>query len=406
MRHFCARAALILRNIVVCFCGLSIAACTGDAVVFAPTPAPPDVSPLVYQHPGGVFSVTLPRNWSVNVTHTTALAAASFSPPEATAPLLSIAVINLGEDLTVDSFGAVIEQYQTQIRPDLATYTEQDRTAMGDGSWRMTGVRQTPGGEAQAVNTFIERAGTLLGVVEVVLPLSNQTAPALDLSTLQGLVNTVTLNADAALEPGGPSLLAGRRATTLSVASVSQWSTPAGVFFITGEVTNTGSTPLSDIPVRAQLVTADGLVVAEANDMVMGWGLAPGAFAPFSLRFGQGKPADAARYTLEIGSADWQHELARGVAGSEVLTWTDDSQLMDDGRLIITGTATNSGDDPIPRPRAVATVFDADQQIIAAAFTDLQPDLLEPGASADFQITVPEIGGDPDSYIVIVQGLR
>jgi hypothetical protein len=51
------------------------------------------------------------------------------------------------------------------------------------------------------------------------------------------------------------------------------------------------------------------------------------------------------------------------------------------------------------------TVFNADQQVIAAGFTDIIPEELPPGDSVPYQILVPESGGTPVNYIVNVQGL-
>ena len=67
---------------------LFLTGCGSGAVVFAPTPPPPDLSPLRYEHPSGAFSVVVPRNWPVFTQHATTLAAASFSPPDSGDPLL------------------------------------------------------------------------------------------------------------------------------------------------------------------------------------------------------------------------------------------------------------------------------------------------------------------------------
>ena len=79
-----------------------------------------------------------------------------------------ISVVNLGSDLSADSFSDVLNRYQTQVRPDLDRYVEQSRQAMGDGSWRITGVRSE--GLPLALNTFIQRSGSLLGIVDVTVP--------------------------------------------------------------------------------------------------------------------------------------------------------------------------------------------------------------------------------------------
>ncbi len=75
---------------------LALAGCGADAVVFAPTPAPEDLTPIRYDHPSGAFSVSVPRHWSLYEQNTTTLATAAFAAPGADEPAILFAVINLG----------------------------------------------------------------------------------------------------------------------------------------------------------------------------------------------------------------------------------------------------------------------------------------------------------------------
>jgi len=372
--------------------------CGGDAVVFAPTPPPPDVSPLRYQHPGGVFSIVVPRTWSTYVINTTQLASTAFSPPDARDPALTVAVVNLGTTPDADAFSALLNRYQTQIRADVEFYSEQDRQAMGDGSWRMTGIRQLPGGETQPINTFIQQAGSQIAVMDLVVP-----EDAAAQAEMQRIVNTLQINGDAPLETSDLSTLSSAKRTSLALLHLYAWSTAEGIFFITGEVANYGTTPVSAAPVRAVLTTAEGQPLIEAVDAVMGYGIAPGGFTPFSLRFGQGQPNNARGYEVYLGSDEWQAELSEPLFPVEQLIATDESSFDAQGRLIVSGSVENSGTDPARAPRAVLTVFDGSQNVIAAAFVDLPVEAIAPGESVPYQIIVPEIGGEPVSYIVVVQ---
>jgi hypothetical protein len=388
-----------MSRLYVMFLLICLAGCSGGAVVFAPTPPPPDLSPLPYNHPSGAFSVTVPRNWSVFVQNTTALAAASFAAPDTNEPALRFAVMNLGKKLDSAGLGDLMNQYQTQIRPDAQHYTETGRQAMGDGSWRLTGLRHAEGGITREVNTFIQQSGNFLGVIDVLMPddPGQQT-------TLQSIINTFAIHSDAPLQPSDSSTLASVTGNSLEILHVSTWSTTAGVFFITGEVGNYGAEWAENVPIRAVLHTPDGLSVADATDIVMGYGIPPGGFEPFSLRFGQGQSAITAGYELSLGGADWTPGENQAVLGQEVLKWSDDSSVGVDGRLLISGTVTNSGSNIVLNVRAVVTIFDTTGSVIAAGFTDVTPGL-NAGTSADFNIVIPEIGGTPVNYIVNVQGL-
>jgi hypothetical protein len=312
---------------------------------------------------------------------------------------MKIAVVNLGQPIDVDIFGDLMLRYQTQIRPDLPHYTEQDRQAMGDGSWLLTGLRQAPGEQTQQVNTFIERDGSFFAVIEVVLPPDGGLR-----ANLQSIVNTFDINPDADLPVSELPALGGAARMGLVMVNVTSWVTPGGVFFITGEVANNSAEPVSDVPVRAALWAADERGVGEAVDVVMGYALPPGGFAPFSLRFGA-RPPEADFYTLTLGGETWMPGEARTIADPTMLNWTDESSYNQNGHLLITGSVTNTGDQSVREPRAVVTVFDEARNVIAAAFSDADRALLPPGETANYTVLIPEFGGPPVNYIVEVQAL-
>lgn len=388
-----------MRYLIALLIVIGLTGCSSGAVVFAPPPPPLDTSPLVYTHPGGAFTLAVPRYWSVYEQNTTVVAGAAFSLPGANQAALQMAVMNTGQPASADSLAAAIDRYQGQIRPDLAAYTEVNRQAMGDGSWRMDGLRQTAGGLTQQVNTFIQQSGTLLAVIEVVV----DSDPA-RLTELQNSINTFSINPNTALEVAEPTVLGFTSSSEIEFLHVTAWSTPRGVFFITGEVANRSSLPLAEVPVRAILRTPDGVPVAEAVDSLMGYNLPPGGFAPFSLRFGQGQPALTNQYELSLGGADWQPQTDRVVYGENELSWSDNSAFEADGSMVISGSVTNISSRPLLPPRVVATVFNASGNVIAAAFIDLTA-ALNPNDSADYRIVIPEMGGQPTNYLVTVQSL-
>lgn len=377
-----------------------LTACESGAVVFAPTPLPPDVSPLSYEHPSGAFTITVPRTWAIYEQYTTTLATAAFYPAGEDQPLIVVAAVKLEDTLDSPAFSVLLNRYQTEIRPDSAHYKEESREAMGDGSWRMGGLRLTAGGITQQLNTFIQLEGVVLGIVEVILPQQPSR-----LAEVQAAVNSFALNAENGLEATEAQTLARVARSPLEIMNVSTWQTPAGVFYITGEIANTGTTPVSNIPIRAELVTQDGLPVAEALDTAMGYGIQPGGFAPFSLRFGQGQPSLSAGYTLQLGNAEWQLQPDTPFIANEALRWTDESEFTADGALIITGTVTNISDTLVREVRAVVTIFDTEQRVTAAAFANARPAELAPDEEAVFEFIITEYGQTPANYIVNVQGM-
>lgn len=393
----------MLNKFLLLFSFLSwmLAGCTGGAVVFAPTPLPPDVSPTTYTHRSGAFSLVVPRNWSVYEDPQETLAAASFSPPNSNVPLVRVALVNLGNTISLDDFGALLLQYQTQIRPDLRAYKEQDRQAMPDGSWRIAGIREGVGGVPQPLNTFIQRNGTFFVVLEAQLP-----ADPTQQSEAQIFINTLDVHTDAPLPVAPLAALSGVSAQHLEVANVSTWSTREGVFYVTGEVVNRGVRTLTGVPIRATLHAADRSVLAGAEDKLMGHGILPNSFVPFSLRFGQGQPPASVAYDLLLGGADWVNDDTLDVVGEGVLVAEFTTSTGSEGQLFISGHVTNNGDAPLREVMAIATLFDANGHVIGAAFAPINQVELGASERADFVILVSERGGTPENIIVTAQGLR
>lgn len=371
---------------------LLLSGCGSGSVMFAPTPAPPDASPLRFEHPGGSFAITVPRLWSSYVQDTTSLASAAFSAPGDSVPTIQVSVMNPGRRFTPTELNTFMQTYQSALRPDASRYHQVDQQAMGDGSWRLTGLQQTAG-RTQPINTFIQQTGTLLSVLEVKLPASGPSPE------LEAIINSLVVNPDATLEAAEPTVLAVASATALDVQHVSVWTTPQGVLFLTGEVANRGSEAPGNLPVRALLYNADGRASAEALDVLMGHALQPGGFAPFSLRFGV-QPPGISTYSIILGSeGSWQPR-------TDVidLPVTNTSRTEPDGRLFISGQVSNPGNSVLEQIRVVATIFDAQQNVIAAGFSDVAA-LLDPSALVEYQVIIPELGGTPVNFTVLAQGL-
>lgn len=383
-----------LRLLIGIFLAVICAGCEGGAVVFAPTPLPPDTSPLTFTHPGGAFSVSVPRQWSVYTQNAPSLASAAFTPPGEERPAIIISVANLGTAVDMLAF---INTYQQSIRPDADRYAEQDRQAMGDGSWRLTGLRQRPDGEIDMVNTFIEQAGTSIAVTDITLPSDD---PA-RLAELETIANTVQIHAAPGLIVAGPEIFTSAAYTALQVVNVTTWETASGVFFITGEVANHSGQPVPAPTVRAGLYDAGGQGIVEAADTTMGYVIRAGGFAPFSLRFGQGQPPNASAYIITVEAADL--DAPNTIGGS--LTWTDTSSRTPEGHLVIDGSVTNTGGQPARAPLVIITVFDDDGGVIAAGFIAAGQESIAAGESIPYQVRVPEMGGTPANYFLDIQAL-
>jgi hypothetical protein len=118
----------------------------------------------------------------------------------------------------------LLNDYQTRVRPDAGRYAEQHREAMGDGSWRLTGLRQITGGTTQQVNTFIEINESTIGIIEVILDDAYTTQ-------LETIINSFQLEADTALEPTDLNTLSFATSGRLEPLNIHTWTAPDGAFF-------------------------------------------------------------------------------------------------------------------------------------------------------------------------------
>lgn len=376
---------------------LLLTGCSSGAVQFAPTPLPPDFSPIPFTHPGGSFSIEVPPNWSTYVQSSTALASASFSPPEQNTPLLTVSVIKLDEPITTETFIDTIDDYQRLHRPDLSRYQEQERIPMSDGSWLISGTRATVNDSLQ-INTFIQFQDDLLAVIDVIV---DDSSPYWN--DLQRAINTLALNPQNMLETSELSMLGFARSNTVDVLNTSGWVNAFGVFFVTGEIANNTTNTLTDIAVQVSLQNSNGTTLISATDLVMGHGIVPGGFAPLSLRFGAGQPQEATNYIVEVRDSAIATEP---IISEPELSWTDESRFTDENQLVISGTVSNDGSTSVQDLLAIVTVFDINQNVTGAWFEPIAIDGLSPNASADFEVRVIELGGEPINYILEIQGLE
>jgi hypothetical protein len=390
---------MLIRSFIFSLLLLSLAACSGGAVVFAPTALPPEASPSQYQHPSGAFSLLLPRTWALFEQESSLFASASFAPPASETPLVQIVVLNFGRDIEAGEVLSLVEQYQNQVRSDLGRYTEQNRNANPDGSWRITGLRQNPAGETQQTNTFIQRSGSLLSIVEVTVPFD-----AALRSQIQTIINTLTVATSAELPVAGLTELSNAATAQVEIINIATWTNPEGVFFVTGEVANHSNQDIANLPIRVILLSEDGAILADGGDVVMGYAISAGGFAPFGLRFGQGQPANASRYSISLGSESYSPPETAIIA-YPVLQWVDTTQSTADGDLFITGTVTNTGEVAVLSPRATVTLFDDRGRVIGASFADASVSILPAGESAEFTVLASDMGAVPSNYVVNVQAL-
>lgn len=379
---------------------ISLSACGQGAVIYAPTPLPPDTSPIAYVHPSGTFQITVPRTWSAFSQYMPDLASASFAMPNSVEPVLTITVLNL---VDMPDIATLLNTYQAEVRPDVGRYTETERQAMGDGSWRLIGFRTSIGGVGQAVNTFIQTYGTVISISDIILTQSDN--PTL-WRTLEEAVNSLQVISPSSLSP--TTLYHAQKTATnpLRLTTVHIWTTRTGVMFITGMIQNASDMPIGGVPIYAGITNGDGAVVKGESGQVLGYAIPANGFMPFSLRFGDGRPIDAQNYTITLGGGGW-NPLSTTPRYYGEAYFTVNSQRTDtpEGTVIIRGEVTHIGTNIVRDPMAVVTIYDNQRRVIATGFTLIKEGVFMPQAVAEFSFNITELGGTPTFHLVTVQAL-
>ena len=385
---------------VIFLIALLIGGCSGGAVQFAPSSILDADALIRYEHPGGAFSLAIPRAWAIYEMNTTLLASAALTPPTGTTPLLLFAVVNAENAFDDVQFEAWITRYTSELRLDARHFVEQGRDRLADASWRVAGYRRAVEGNLP-VNLFFQRVGTLIALIEYTPP--NVIDPDLAVAIDQ-IINSFSVTAASPLLPTSADTLSAARSSPLTAINVRAWTALDGALFVTGEVVNNTPGVIAPVPIDVQILTSDGSPLTGAADVVMGYGLFSGGFAPFSVRFGEGQPAGAAVYSIRIGADGWTPEPA-SFLGTNDLRWTDQLTAERDGSLLISGEITNTSDQQLRAVRAVATVFDSDGAVIAAGQTEYADVPLSAGETRPYEIVLSALGDAPFQYTVFVQGI-
>ncbi len=378
---------------------LLLAGCT------AGSPETPGVqSSRPYTHPSGVFSMELPPTWLVGDLSRGPALHMSFAAPEVTRPLLQVYAIRLAADIDDDTFGRTMGAYLRASHNQALDVI--DTSAMGDGSWRVTAVRNAPG-EALPVNIFMQRDGPFFSALEVAVPGNDAFTTAL----LALMVNSYRVDPGAPRPVGTLDDLPAAdenlilAAGNLAFSNLLAWTDPDGRFHITGLVANQAAYPLEAVQVTARVLDGAGGLLAEAAAAIPVSVLLDGEQAPFDLRFDAGWPRLAARYELH-GSAQQATAALAALYPPDAFAWEDRAEYDDAGRLHIRGTVWNQGDASARALQAVVTVFDALERVTGVVVAPIGDGVLAPGASARFDVPLGALGGDPIRYQLTLHGQR
>jgi hypothetical protein len=382
-------------------------ACDSGPVVVVATPLPPDTNFRTYQHPSTVFSIRLPSDWAVRDVSLEGLVRTEFSPPASTGLPLTVYALNTGAAISTAGLLDAIDRYQQVINGDPAKYAELSRSAQGDGSWRIAGVRQTPIGSRQ-INTFLQASGAFLVALETdITDLSEG-----QLGTLRTVINTLRVNPAAAIATGDLQVALEQAASSsdttgdLYFSALFAWVNPSGQFIINGQVTNQGNQALEAIRVNALLYDAANTLLAEQANIVPVEALLPGQTTPFTVRFRAGKPPQTFRYELNAAARNAEFSLNNRLADDQFIHGNEVATYNTNNFLVVSGDIVNRTQIPAYFVKAIVAVYDEQGRVVATDSAFLAKSTLLPGEVSRFEVTFPELGGSVIRYSVIIEGKK
>jgi hypothetical protein len=326
-----------------------------------------------------------------------------FSPAINNGLPLTVYVINTGSVLDAPGLLDAIDKYQASINGASHVYNEVSRNAQGDGSWRLTGVRQTSIGPRE-INTFLQADKSFLSAIEVdVTSASDQM-----MQTLRAVVNTFRVDSSAVISASSiqapQSAGVNTSSGVLAFSALYTWTNQQGAFIVDGQITNRSGGPLEAIRVTAIIYDSQGNALVDQANVVQIEVLDDQATAPFSIQFKGGKPSQAVRYELQAAGRNAEYALKTHLGDDSFLRGNDKASYSTGGYLTISGDVVNKTQGPAHFVKATVTVFDDKGRVVATDSTFIsKPDLL-PGEAAHFEVTFFEIGGGAARYVITFEG--
>jgi hypothetical protein len=384
---------------------LTLSACDSTPVVVVATPVPPDARFQTYRHPSGVFRLRLPPDWAIRDVSRSDAIRVEFSPPANTGLPLSVYVVNTGNILDANSLLSSIDRYQTAINGDTAVYTEVSRTAQGDGSWRLTGVRQTPIGPRQ-LNTFIQADKTFLSAIEVDITGANDGL----MQIIRAVINTYRVDPTAVIGASniqaapGSGVGAIPASGVLAFSGMHSWTNPQGALIVSGQVTNQSGGPLEGVRVTAILYDAQNNVLIEQPVVVPVEVLLDKTTSAFTINFRSGKPSQAVRYELHAAARNAEYAIKTYLGDDSFIRGNEKAQYNSNGIFTVSGDVVNKTKGLARFVKVTVTVFDEQGRVVATDSAFLSKADLLPGDTGHFEVPFYELGGSAVRFVASVEG--
>lgn len=346
-----------------------------------------------YQHPAGVFSLRLPATWVISDKSNEFALNVEFSPPNIGQSVVGVYVVSADAlDASSTDIQGLYEAYLERREVDIDAWTE---AAQPDDSIRFQYVLAE--GE---FNDFASVHNDYFVVMTTRIPKDIGLR-----RILSSVIDTLEVNTEAdwfsviRTGGGGP-----RGADAVGFSGVNFYESAQGDLIIMGQVSNDADLPMSFVRVRALLYGPEDRLITEQDTFLASDLLEPGEFAPFIIRLADGTPPNTLRFDL-AASASYENLADTSFYGPDNFEVLADADFSDDEMLTIFGEVTNEGEETASLVKVIATVFDADGNVIGVANSLVEQQRLGSGETTRFELALFEIDGAPANFLISVQGI-
>lgn len=189
----------------------------------------------------------------------------------------------------------------------------------------------------------------------------------------------------------------------VEVLSTSSYVDSIDALHIVGELQNTGNVDLEFVEVDASVYGADGTLIAgdftySETDVVF-----VDEIVPFNVVF----------IDIDVAGIDYTYELQIQAEPADFLIHSNHREFVvsDDqmspgpfGGYKIVGQVENVGQETAEFVEVIATLYDADGNVVGVDFTFADTDTLDPGMKSPFTVDILSTSGEAASYKLIVEG--
>ncbi|MEM2942415.1 MAG: FxLYD domain-containing protein [Candidatus Bathyarchaeia archaeon] len=172
-----------------------------------------------------------------------------------------------------------------------------------------------------------------------------------------------------------------------------------GLLRVVGEIENTGDADIESIRITANFYDLHGSIVAVGHTSAMLHTLPPQTRSPFKVTLAGSSPDLISRidhYTLNATCQESKTKLARTLLLLSVSNYTDRY-----GLLHIVGELQNNGTRMSTFTEVIATCYDENSKVVAANSGLANPQNLDPGEKATFEIIVTDENIVPYEIVII-----